>query len=380
MKIEFEYIKFRNFLTFGNKEQTLYFKTGINSVTGTDVRTGRSNGSGKSSMCEVLTFCLFGKTSKNINKDKIINWKNKKNCETEAGFKIDNAKYIVKRHIKPDLLEIYKDGVIITPPPDVRVYQKILENEILKMDHHLFTSLIYINLNDYVPILQMGAEKKRSFVEKMFGLEFFSELNKRANEKLSQLENTISTKTIELNMKNKMKTDLVERNTALGLQLKDVKSSKPELDSLNDTLLKTVNPINEYNKLLELYNIQAASLSIDMAEKLKHQSNIDFLIKGKESLQESIKTKKTNIESQSEAKKKCQELVELYKGIDKEIETETDRLNDVKIDIEVENSTLHDSELKLVKTETEMKNIELNVNKLDGKPTCPTCESVIEVR
>lgn len=379
MKIEFEYIKFRNFLTFGNKEQTLHFKTGINSVTGTDVRTGRSNGSGKSSMCEVLTFCLFGKTSKNINKDKIINWKNKKACETEAGFKIDNAKYIVKRYIKPDLLEIYKDGVIITPPPDVRVYQKILENEILKMDHHLFTSLIYINLNDYIPILQMGAEKKRSFVEKMFGLEFFSELNKRANENLSKLENKLSAKTIELNMKNKMKIDLVERNTALGLQLKDVKSSKPELDSLIDKLNKTVNPIDEYNKSLELFNTQSANISLDIAEKLKHQSNINFLTKGKESLQESIKTKNANINTQSESKKKCGEIIELYKDIDKDIETETDRLNDVKVDVEVENSILHESELKLVKTETEMKTIELNVNKLDGKPTCPTCESIIEV-
>ena len=92
MQIEIESVSIQNFLSFGNQPQVIPFRRGVNLILGRDRDTGRSNGSGKSSVMDSIPYCLFGETHKNIVKEQIINWKNKKNCEVILDFSIGTDK------------------------------------------------------------------------------------------------------------------------------------------------------------------------------------------------------------------------------------------------------------------------------------------------
>ena len=107
MLIELEKIKWKNFISYGNKWSEVDLLPGINIVLGKDVDSNRSNGSGKSSYLETISFALYGKILKEVKKVDIVNWKNGKNCEVVLYFKRGNDNYIVERGIKPDIFNIY---------------------------------------------------------------------------------------------------------------------------------------------------------------------------------------------------------------------------------------------------------------------------------
>ena len=188
MRLEFNNVKFKNFLSYGKIQQDVDFLPGVNLVLGYDPEKERSNASGKSSFLSTIPFALFGKTDKDVKKDQLVNWRNRKNCEVILDFNLGDRNFTILRAIKPDKLEIYENNVLIPNPYDVRIYQKSLEEEILKIDHATFMSLFSTNLNSLVPILRMSKPQKRNFLERIFGLGIFSELNVLGNLKLNEVE------------------------------------------------------------------------------------------------------------------------------------------------------------------------------------------------
>ena len=377
MKIEFHSISFRNFLTFGNKSQYLDLKPGINLITGFDKQTGRSNGSGKSSLINSITFALFGRVNQNLNKDKIINWKNRKNCEVEIQFNIGINHYKVKRGIKPDFLEIYKDMAIIPQPPDVRQYQKILENDILHMDFHTFISLVHININNYTPFLQMDTPKKRLFIEKMFGLEMFSDLNKLAHEKLGMMENQLSNYNTELSIKSKIKNDISQKYSVLNKQVKGLKSSNLELTKTIEKLANLEDPKN----LIDIASTSGSKYELQKIEIdqeiTKQNTSIDYLNKEKETILGELSKKENLLKQQKSLKEEYEKIIKENNNIDELICSETEILS--KCDKEISDLTqlLSDQKLLLVEAETNLEHYSSNLHTLSDKTECPLCMSKI---
>ena len=377
MKIEFHSISFRNFLTFGNKSQYLDLKPGINLITGFDKQTGRSNGSGKSSLINSITFALFGRVNQNLNKDKIVNWKNRKNCEVEIQFNIGINHYKVKRGIKPDFLEIYKDMAIIPQPPDVRQYQKILENDILHMDFHTFISLVHININNYTPFLQMDTPKKRLFIEKMFGLEMFSDLNKLAHEKLGMMENQLSNYNTELSIKSKIKNDISQKYSVLNKQVKGLKSSNLELTKTIEKLANLEDPKN----LIDLASTSGSKYELQKIEIdqeiTKQNTSMDYLNKEKETILGELSKKENLLKQQKSLKEEYEKIIKENNNIDELICSETEILS--KCDKEISDLTqlLSDQKLLLVEAETNLEHYSSNLHTLSDKTECPLCMSKI---
>lgn len=264
MRLEFNYIRFRNFFSFGSRWQDVEFKPGINLVLGLDVERDRSNGSGKSSFLETIPFALFGKVNRNVTKDQIVNWKSRKNCEIELNFTKGDSVYTILRALKPDKLIISKDGNDLPMDSKKLDFQKAFEDEILGMNYKTFMSLIYTNINSTVPILTMKKPDKRQFLERVFGLEFIQEINSKANEKLRNIEKKISELSVQKVYNEKSKEEAQVQISELGKKLKTLRTSLPLLNELKEEEKKLAELIEEAEKEYKEKNGKCGILEGDM--------------------------------------------------------------------------------------------------------------------
>jgi len=233
MKLQIESVEFKNFLSFGSKPTVVPFLPGVNLVSGIDVDRQKSNGAGKSSFLETVPFALFGQVHRNIKKEQIINWKNRKNCEVLLTFKKGESVFSVLRAIKPDNFEIYQDGTLIDKPSHVRDYQNTL-NEIIGLNFPAFMSLIHSNINSSAKILSMKKPDKRKFMETMFGLSLYTRLNEKCNSKLKNLNDKL--REIDLT---------ISTNETI------IKTSDQRIVDLQKKVLKLLTPEGELNEARE---------------------------------------------------------------------------------------------------------------------------------
>ena len=273
MKLDVQSIEFKNFFSYGNNWNKLDILPGVNLIMGHDESKGRSNGSGKSSCFETIPFALFGKVAKEVKKADIVNWINKKNCEVKLTFAINTDTYTILRAIKPDKLEIYKNNILIPIPSLIRDYQLMLEDDILHMDVKSFMALIYTNLNNNVPLLKMSVPDRRSFLERIFNLETYNEINKKATEKIRTIEEKIYKLETNIDQSKTLLVELNEQNTNLNKRLSSIIIPKDELDryiKLLNTLINEITDsvdteglkkeINDVKKLIQEYEIELGTL------------------------------------------------------------------------------------------------------------------------
>jgi DNA repair exonuclease SbcCD ATPase subunit len=300
MRLDLQKVTFKNFMSYGNVAQSIEFKEGLNLITGKDVGSGRSNGAGKSSALLTIPFALFGKTDKEIKKDQIVNWKNKKHCEVILSFKKNNDVYSVLRAIKPDKLEIYKNNVLVQPPSDVRMYQKVLENDILNtnMSFDMFMYLVYTNLNSSIPLLRMTTPQKRSFLEHMFGLELYTKVNELANEKLKNIQEKVFTLKVSVDQMTSTVSDLTKQNDGLRLKIVSTSSDEKKLDEKN----KEFSEINQHDPTVK----ENLTVEIDELVKKLNKTTNDYRLLDNDirDLEAENKNNTANIISINEQEKK----------------------------------------------------------------------------
>lgn len=218
--IVFKKVEFKNFLSYGNNITTLNLNRGSNTLI-----VGK-NGSGKSSVItDTLTFALYGKPYRKINKSGIVNSVNKKNCLVTVSFDKNGSNYVVTRGISPNIFEIYKDGDLINQNASTVDYQKVLEEEILQMNYNAFVQTIIVG-KKYIPFMQLNTPDRRALIEELFDINYFSEMNsnikakvKLNKERISELsykiENNkklIENERVNLNILENQDKELIEKN------------------------------------------------------------------------------------------------------------------------------------------------------------------------
>ena len=380
MKLEIQSVKFKNFLSFGSREQEIPFYTGVNVVLGKDVTTGRSNGSGKSSFLESIPFALFGQTHKEIKKEQLVNWKNRKACEVSLAFKKGEVPYRVVRSIKPDNLEIYEEGSLIEKPAHVRDYQKILE-EIIGLNFNTFCSLIHSNVNSSKPILSMKKPEKRKFMDNVFGLEVYAYIQSRANDKIRNTKNKITEFEIRVSGNERSigdaKTRIEEINSKIGnlgsheVELRDVKIQLDEFIELyGDSAKKHKELIKKREKKWdELQEVKQLCNKAESEHKMLNRSIEDVDKKLKE------------LEGSKVVRQQYLDYVRIYGKPSDVIE----KIDQHKVEIAKYESDrlIADGELKKVdigiaKIEQDMVNQKERIDTLKDYKECPTCGHRLE--
>ena len=175
----FKTVLWKNFLSTGNATS----KLNLNEYQSTLV-VGK-NGEGKSTMLDALTFALFGKPFRDINKNQLINSINKKNCLAEVEFEVNGNSYKVSRGIKPNIFTIECNGVVINQDAALKDYQKVLEQQILHLNYKTFTQVIILGSSSFVPFMQLPSNQRREVIEDILDIRVFSTMNTILKEKIS---------------------------------------------------------------------------------------------------------------------------------------------------------------------------------------------------
>jgi DNA repair exonuclease SbcCD ATPase subunit len=284
--INFHRIRWKNVLSTGQNFIEIDLKR--NSTT---LIVGE-NGSGKSTILDALTFSLFGKAFRNINKAQIINSINDRNCLIETEFSIGKKNYLVRRGIKPNLFEIEVDGKMINQDSKARDYQEHLEKNILKLNYKSFTQIVILGSTSFIPFMQLKSNDRRIIIEDLLGIQIFSTMNLLLKGKISNLKNE----------QNQNELDFAKTENALELQEEYIsKMKKSNKQFITDNQKK----IKESHKQIEQYNSHIANCDKDI-------STLQNLINGFDKVQKKHQTLEKYQDEIEKNLKKLENEIEFY--------------------------------------------------------------------
>jgi len=184
--IIFKSIEWKNLLSTGNAPtKILLNKSSTTLIIG-------KNGEGKSTILDALCFSLFGKPFRAINKGQLVNSINGKNCLVTIEFTVGNREYKIIRGIKPNIFEIWCDGEMINQDAASKDYQKVLEQQILRLNYKTFTQVVILGSASFVPFMQLSAWQRREVIEDILDIKIFSTMNQLLKEKAQETKNEIT--------------------------------------------------------------------------------------------------------------------------------------------------------------------------------------------
>jgi DNA repair exonuclease SbcCD ATPase subunit len=239
------------------------------------------NGAGKSTLIEALSFVLYGKPYRNINKPQLINSITGKGMLVEVEFSIGKKEYLVRRGIKPNVFEVYLNDTMINQNSDIREYQEMLEKTILKMNHKSFTQIVVLGSANYVPFMQLSAGERRTVIEDLLDIQIFSVMNTLLRDKINLNKNAIRD--------SEYKIELIEQK--IEMQNKHILSLRTNNDSLIQTKQDLLNELEEKINQTEL---ETSNIMSKIEELNSNIADQDKIVKKKSKLIE--------LESQLESK------------------------------------------------------------------------------
>ena len=298
--ILFEKIRWKNFLSTGN--QFTEVELNKNSTT---LIVG-NNGAGKSTILDALCFVLFGKAFRKINKPQLINSINEKECLVEIELKIGSTDWMIRRGIKPNIFEIYRNGSVLDQSSSAIDQQKYLEQSILKMNYKSFTQIVILGSSNFVPFMQLTAASRREVIEDLLDIKIFSSMNAIIKEKIRSLKEEIRTldlKKESVRDKVQMQQNFIEElenlgNANVSANKEKIANINVEIDNYNEENIEISNKLTLLEKQLEEY--------VGATDKLRKLGNL----KGKISQKVSTITKEHKFFDENTVCPTCTQSIE----------------------------------------------------------------------
>ena len=298
--ILFKTIRWKNFLSTGNQFTEVDFtKNKTNLIIGT-------NGAGKSTVLDALTFSLFGKPFRKINKPQLINSTNEKDCKVEVEFSIGSINWKVVRGIKPAVFEIWRNGQSLDQSSAALDQQKWLEQNVLKMNYKSFTQIVILGSSTFVPFMQLPAAHRREVIEDLLDIKIFSSMNTLIKEKIRVIKEDIKV----LELKKESLLDKVKMQESFIEELEN--RGKKDIDDKNVSIMSLTEEVGylmEQNSSIEeplREHIRQQDKLIGYAEKLRKLGNL----KGKISQKVSTLTKEHKFFTENTVCPTCTQSIE----------------------------------------------------------------------
>ena len=333
--ITFKKIRWKNFLSTGNTFTEVNFQEHhTNLIVGT-------NGAGKSTILDALTFVLFNKPFRKINKPQLVNTTNERECVVEIEFSINTREYLIRRGIKPSVFDIVVNGTPLHREADDRAMQRILEESILKLNYKSFTQIVILGSSTFVPFMQLTTANRREVIEDLLDIRIFSAMNNIVKDKLREKKEQV--KSLELKKQNLKEKVEMQKNFIEELENRgnaNINTNKEKISNLD----------SEVGDYMKENNVLQENISAKMKEQEEVTGAGDKLVKlnnlkGKISQKVSAITKEhkffnentvcptctQTIEEEfrlnriSDAQNKARELKNGYEELEKTIKSEQQR-------------------------------------------------------
>ena len=377
--IIFEKIRWKNFLSTGN----VFSEIDLTSQR-TNLIVG-SNGAGKSTILDALTFSLFGKPFRKISKSMLVNSINEKDCVAEITFTIGKNDYRVVRGIKPTKLEIYCNGVLWDKESSVNEQQKNFENSVLKMNFKSFTQIVVLGSSTFVPFMKLSIPQRREIIEDILDIQVFSTMNVLLKDRVK--ENNIEVREVDYQidlLKDKIE---LQKQHMLALE----KINKEEIDRKKTKIEEYKKSETEKNDSIESLTKEIFNLNKEMKDYQKSNSNLQklntYLIKLQSKLKSCKKDhkffEKNHVcptctqqlsdefrenkleESQSEIDKMDTGIEDLESAIVDE-QNKLQKFTELSTEVNNRNATLSQLNFQLTSIRKEVNSIEEEIKELEG--------------
>lgn len=372
--IYFKTVRYKNFLSTGDKFTEIDLcKDKTTLIVG-------QNGSGKSTMLDAISFALFGKAHRNIAKPQLVNSVNKKGCVVEVEFNINNNSFKVVRSIKRSRFEIWKNGVLINQNSHNKEYQKVLEQNILKLNHKTFHQVVVLGSSSFIPFMQLSSSYRRNVIEDLLDINVFSKMNQILKEKFSSIRDEIRDNDYKIDIsetKLESQSKYIRDITKINKEHREEKEASIEeqmkemfdLQSANEKLLQEIESIKP-----DLEKAQAKATSkIRKLNKYRadFQSKINSIVKDakffednlscptcEQDIQQEVRDSKIN-----ECKHKAKELNDALRKVEEEGEA-TDAL---QLSIGEKLTEVRESEYEVKKNNDRIFALQKDIEKLKGE-------------
>ena len=339
--IVFKKIKWKNFLSTGNK---------FTEINLTEAKTNLiigNNGAGKSTILDALTFSLFNRPFRKVNKSQLINTVNEKDCVVELEFTIGATDWKVLRGMKPVRFEIYKNGNVMNQNAAVNDQQRWLEEHVLKLNYKSFTQIVILGSASFVPFMQLTAPNRREVIEDLLDIKIFSAMGLILKERVRGVNERLR----EISIKKNLLEEKIDMQNGFIQEIentskKDVKDKKEKIKSINEQIDRYEDDLKEMSEELDAINKDMEMLS-DCNTKLRKLGNLKGKLSNKvstitkehkffnenvtcptcpQNIEESFRLNKIN-----EAESKAKELKKGYEELESAIKLEEDREQTFKI-------------------------------------------------
>ena len=362
--INFKCVRWKNFLSTGNQFTEIQLdKEPTTLIIG-------ENGAGKSTILDALCFSLFGKPFRNISKMQMVNSINNSSAVVEVEFQIGTVDYKVVRSIKPNKFEIYQNSILMNQEANVRDYQKILEQQILKLNYRSFTQVVILGSSTFVPFMQLKARHRREVVEEILDIQIFSTMNlilkqrlkiilddiretdyqyQLASEKISFQENHIA------DLKDNKEKIILQKQSLIENNKKEIFKRTEQRNKLKNGIEVSLSSIDDKlsveSKSTKLKDIQST-----LVEKHKtHSSMIGFFENNEDcpTCQQHIdEVFKSDMISQKET-----EANKIQVGM-KELKTELDKVSSRKKEIKEITDEIRNNQVSMAKIDSSIVELE----------------------
>ena len=266
--IIFKKLRWKNFLSTGN------IFTEINLVDKkTNLIIGQ-NGAGKSTVLDALTFSLFGKPFRKINKPLLVNSINDKDCLTEIEFQIGKNEYLIRRGIKPTVFEIYQNGEMLDQTSSTIDNQKQVEQNILKMNYKSFTQIVVLGSSTFVPFMRLPVASRREIIEDILDIQIFSVMNINLKDKIKFANDDIKDRDYQIDLLQEKVT--MQNNFLVNLDLQnqnDIQEKNNKVIHFNKQEKQVTNKLEQLNQEKNSINEETKQFS-NVSTKLKKLGNL----------------------------------------------------------------------------------------------------------
>lgn len=383
--IIFQKLRYKNFLSSGN------YWTDINFTKNRSTLVVGQNGAGKSTMLDALTFVLFNKPFRKINKSQLINTVNEKDCRVEITFTIGSEEYKVVRGIKPNIFEIYKNEKIFDSLASSLDQQKILEQNILKLNYKSFTQIVILGSSNFVPFMQLSLQNRREVVEDILDIKIFSSMNETAKlylreikDKIKQLSYKKENIEYKIETQNKLieKLDKAESNFLEDKKNK-IKDLENETNNIRELIRKLIIKVEDLNSEITKYSDSSSKLKKFESLKGKIQQKISSIVNDHKFFNDNTvcPTCKQNIDEEfrlnkiEETQSSARELQKGFKDLELAIKNEEKReenfnslsneIISLNNEISRKNTTISEYQKQILSLQSEIQNVVENNEERD---------------